>query len=140
MNERETSQRQTIRETTGDADATQSTEVREQRAPSPDAVQKTVQDTGRDTTTESGFLPDDRMDSMRERWDDVQNGFVDDPRNAVQNAHQLVTELVNELTETFTRERGTLESQWSGGGQADTETLRVALQRYRIFFNRLLGT
>lgn len=89
---------------------------------------------------DTGFLPDERMTSLRQRWDDVQAGFVDDPQNAVQQAHGLVTELVDELVRTFSQERTTLEGQWKGGGSADTETLRVALQRYRSFFNRLLGT
>jgi hypothetical protein len=96
--------------------------------------------TGEIDRAESGFLPDDRMGSLRERWNDVQAGFVDDPRNAVQQAHGLVTELVDDLVQTFTRERTALEQQWSAGGDADTEQLRVALQRYRSFFNRLLGT
>lgn len=96
-----------------------------------------MRDTGDDDTA---FLPQDRMNDLRERWNDVQAAFVDDPRSAVQQAQQLVGELVNELTETFSRERGTLEGQWSQGGQADTEALRVALQRYRSFFNRLLRT
>ncbi len=93
-----------------------------------------------DRRTEAGFLPDDRMDSLRERWSEVQAGFVDDPQTAVQQAHQLVADLVNELTQTFTRERTDLENQWKSGGTADTEALRVALQRYRSFFNRLLAT
>jgi hypothetical protein len=95
--------------------------------------------TGEIDQAESGFLPDDRMGSLRERWSDVQAGFVDDPRNAVQQAHGLVTELVDDLVQTFTRERTTLEQQWSAGGDADTEQLRIALQRYRSFFNRLLS-
>lgn len=103
--------------------------------------QGTIADeTTRTDRTETGFLPDDRMSSLRDRWNDVQAGFVDDPRNAVQQAHGLVTELVDELVQTFTRERTSLEQQWSAGGNADTEQLRVALQRYRSFFNRLLGT
>lgn len=89
---------------------------------------------------DAGFLPAERMSALRERWNDVQAGFVDDPRSAVQNAQQLVGEIVSELTEMFTRERSTLEGQWSSGGQADTEALRIALQRYRSFFNRLLAT
>lgn len=86
----------------------------------------------------AAFLPDDRMSSLRQRWNDVQAGFVDDPQNAVQQAHGLVTQLVDELVQTFTQERTALENQWKGGGSADTEQLRVALQRYRTFFNRLL--
>lgn len=92
------------------------------------------------TIGEPGFLPDDRMNSLREQWNDVQAAFVDDPQNAVQRAHALVTELVDDLVRTFSEERTTLEGQWKGGGTADTEALRVALQRYRAFFNRLLST
>lgn len=98
---------------------------------------------GNETRTDSedtGFLPADRMSSLRDRWSDVQAGFVDDPQSAVQQAHALVTELVDDLVQTFSRERTSLEQQWSGGGNADTEDLRLALQRYRSFFNRLLGT
>ena len=92
----------------------------------------------RDTVESDSFLPTDRMEDLRERWDDVQAEFVDDPRDSVQKAHGLVSSLVNELNEVFTRERSGLESQWNRGEEADTEDLRVALQRYRAFFNRLL--
>ena len=87
-----------------------------------------------------GFLPEDRMTDLRSRWDDVQAGFVDDPRAAVQQAQALVKSLVDELVNTFSRERDNLEGQWNSGGNVDTEALRVALQRYRSFFNRLLST
>lgn len=92
------------------------------------------------TIGEEGFLPEDRMNSLRAQWNDVQAAFVDDPQNAVQRAHALVTQLVDDLVQTFSQERTTLEGQWKGGGDADTEALRVALQRYRSFFNRLLAT
>lgn len=88
---------------------------------------------------DAGFLPDDRMSDLRDRWDDVQAEFVDDPRRAVQDAQALVRTLVDELTDTFRREREGLESQWNNGGTADTEALRMTLQRYRGFFNRLLA-
>jgi hypothetical protein len=88
---------------------------------------------------ENGFLPDDQMETLRTRWDDIQAGFVDDPRAAVRDAHAMVDELIDKLTETFTRERGLLERQWGENREPDTETLRVALQRYRSFFNRLLA-
>ncbi len=88
---------------------------------------------------DTSFLPDDRMSDLRSRWNDVQAEFVDDPRRAVQDAQSLVRDLVDELTETFRREREGLEGQWNNGGTADTEALRVTLQRYRSFFNRLLS-
>lgn len=76
----------------------------------------------------------------RQRWDSIQTGFVDEPRAAVAEADTLVAEVMQQLAETFSRERGSLESQWDRGGEVSTEDLRVALQRYRSFFNRLLGT
>jgi hypothetical protein len=88
---------------------------------------------------DTGFLPDDRLTDLRGRWNDVQAEFVDDPRRAVQDAQALVRDLVDELIETFRGERENLEGQWNNGGTANTEALRVTLQRYRSFFNRLLS-
>ena len=89
---------------------------------------------------DSNFLPDECLTELRDQWTEIQAAFVDDPRRAVKRAHGMVAEIVNELTETFTRERSSLESQWNRQEQPDTESLRVALQRYRSFFNRLLGS
>jgi hypothetical protein len=79
-------------------------------------------------------------DGFRERWHELQTAFVDDPRDAVQGAHRLVGELMQGLAQTFAREREALEERWSSGGEPSTEDLRVALQRYRTFFERLLET
>lgn len=88
---------------------------------------------------ETPFLPDDRMNSLRTRWEAIQTEFVDDPRGSVSEAHAMVGQLVDELTQTFSRERTMLEDQWNKDREPDTESLRIALQRYRSFFNRLLG-
>jgi hypothetical protein len=77
-------------------------------------------------------------DDLGERWTRIQGKFVDDPRNAVGEAHELVGELVQRITDGFAEERGRLESQWSKGDNVSTEDLRVCLQRYREFFSRLL--
>ena len=77
--------------------------------------------------------------NYRALWDAIQKRFVDEPRGAVEQADALVTEVVHELAETFTAERAALERQWSQGDQTSTERLRLALQRYRSFFNRLLS-
>jgi hypothetical protein len=92
----------------------------------------------KEQTETQSFLPEERMSILRKEWEDVQASFVDDPRSAVNKANHLVDQLVDELTTTFTNERTSLEGQWSGGN-VDTEALRVALQRYREFFNRLLA-
>jgi hypothetical protein len=75
---------------------------------------------------------------FREQWDATQIGFVDNPRQAVQRADELVTEVMKSLAQSFSDERARLEAQFSGE-QASTEHLRVALQRYRSFFQRLLS-
>jgi hypothetical protein len=74
------------------------------------------------------------------RWHQVQVAFVDEPRSAVEQADNLVAELMRQLAETFADERGRLEEAWSAGEDVDTEQLRVALTRYRSFFHRLLAT
>jgi hypothetical protein len=43
------------------------------------------------------------------------------------------------LAEVFADERGKLEGQWSRGDDVSTEDLRIALRRYRSFFDRLLS-
>lgn len=64
---------------------------------------------------------------------------MDDPRNAVQDADRLVTDLMRRLSERFAIERDKLEAQWAGGDDVSTEDLRQNLQRYRSFFDRLLA-
>jgi hypothetical protein len=75
---------------------------------------------------------------LRGEWESVQAAFVDDPRAAVQRANALVSEVVQNLTESFTTAQSRLEQQWSQGEDVSTEDLRQALHRYRSFFERLL--
>jgi hypothetical protein len=97
---------------------------------------------GTDTQSETGreplFEAADR-DSFGERWTSVQAAFVDDPRDAVKEADTLVAELMKRLAKTFSEERSRLESQWDNDEDVSTEDLRIALQRYRSFFDRLLS-
>ncbi len=86
------------------------------------------------------LLPDADASDFERRWADVQVGFVDEPQRCVQEADGLVAEVMQRLADSFARERQDLEAQWASGGEASTEDLRVALQRYRSFFNRLLRT
>ena len=84
------------------------------------------------------FLPDVAKD-FRSRWDAVQISFVDDPRQAVRQADELVAQVMKRLAETFSNERAKLEAQVDQTDKASTENLRVALRRYRSFFERLLS-
>ncbi|MDF2825347.1 MAG: hypothetical protein K0R68_2755 [Mycobacterium sp.] len=79
------------------------------------------------------------LSELRARWNDVQAAFVDDPRACVQQADGLVSTAVEQLTANFSHTRSRLEEQWSRGEEASTEDLRVALKRYRDFFDRLLA-
>ncbi len=78
-------------------------------------------------------------EAMRARWEAIQAGFVDEPRRAVEDADALVAQVIRQLAESFATERARLEAQWSRGDQVSTEDLRVALQRYRSFFQDLLS-
>jgi hypothetical protein len=73
------------------------------------------------------------------RWDAVQAAFVDEPRQAVEQADSLVAGAMKRLAEGFAEERARLESQWDRGDSVSTEDLRLALRRYRSFFGRLLS-
>jgi len=78
-------------------------------------------------------------EAFRARWTEIQGGFVDDPRSSVERADGLVAEVIKNLADAFATERGGLEQRWQQGGDPSTEDLRVALRRYRTFFDRLLS-
>jgi hypothetical protein len=81
----------------------------------------------------------DELSGYRARWKAVQVRFVDDPRGTVKEADGLVSDLMAHLAQTFADERASLEAQWERGADVSTEDLRVAVQRYRSFFARLLA-
>jgi hypothetical protein len=85
------------------------------------------------------MFPAGEVDGFRTRWVEVQTGFVDEPRNAVEQADGLVAEMMKRLAQVFADERSKLEEQWSRGDDISTEDLRQALRRYRSFMDRLLS-
>ena len=85
------------------------------------------------------LFQDQEGHGFRSRWDAIQTGFVDEPRVAVEQADSLVAEVMKRLAEVFAEERARLEQQWGRGDNVSTEDLRVALKRYRSFFERLLS-
>ncbi|MFD4761209.1 hypothetical protein ACFWOJ_20720 [Streptomyces sp. NPDC058439] len=82
----------------------------------------------------------EEQEEFRARWQKIQGEFVDDPKNAVNAADQLVAETMQALATTFSEHKRGLEGQWHRGEEVATEDLRLALQQYRSFFNRLLST
>jgi hypothetical protein len=92
-----------------------------------------------DEESPAQLLESGDINTMMQRWQQVQVGFVHEPRQALEDADALVTDLVQRLARMFATEREKLESQWSRGDEVSTEDLRVGLQRYRSFFQRLLS-
>jgi hypothetical protein len=102
-----------------------------------------LSETRDDQTAERDDAPQlferDESSGYQGRWETIQTNFVDDPRRTVEEADELVAEVMRRLAESFAAERERLEGQWGRGEDVSTEDLRVALQRYRSFFQRLLA-
>lgn len=99
----------------------------------------TAEGVAQSQTHAAPLFPESELQELRRNWDRIQTTFVDEPRSAVEQADTLVASTMKRLAEVFAQERSNLETQWSRGDNASTEDLRVALQRYRSFFHRLLA-
>jgi len=86
------------------------------------------------------LLEPKQAEDLRFQWKEIQQGFVDDPQKSVRAADGLVAEVMQLLATTFAGHKDGLEGQWHRGEAVATEDLRVALQQYRSFFDRLLST
>jgi hypothetical protein len=85
------------------------------------------------------LFSESEIGGFRSQWSKVQTGFVDEPRRTVEDADKLVAAVMERLAEGFAKERSALEKRWDSGDNMSTENLRLALQRYRSFFDRLLN-
>jgi len=125
--------------------------VSETRGPQTGTTERTLEQASRpDTATtfagkedrtdaRTNLFPSAELEGLRTRWKEIQTAFVDEPRKAVEQADGLVASAMKRLAEVFAQERSGLEQQWDRGDNVSTEDLRVALQRYRTFFDRLLS-
>jgi hypothetical protein len=86
------------------------------------------------------LFPTEDAQKFQQQWDAIQVSFVDEPRHAVEQADTLVAEALKRQAEIFAGARAELEHQWDSGEDVSTEDLRLALQRYRAFFGRVLKT
>jgi hypothetical protein len=91
-----------------------------------------------DEELKSLFTTDEEQ-NFRSRWQNIQTGFVDEPRRAVEQADELVAEIMQQLAQSFSDQRNHLESEWEHSDKISTEELRLALRSYRSFFDRLLS-
>ncbi len=108
-------------------------------APEPTRTTTTTPSIAPTTARPTPLLKQEEIQAMRNRWINVQSVFVDEPRHSVEQADTLVAELMQQLAQTFAAEKNKLEGQWERGQQVSTEDLRLALQHYRSFFDRLLS-
>lgn len=92
-----------------------------------------------DTPRHAALFHDEEARGFRSRWDGIQTGFVDEPRAAVEQADALVAQVVSRVVQVFGEQRTALERQWDRDRDISTEDLRLALTRYRAFFDRLLS-
>jgi len=133
-----------LRETLTTADLAQPkrpASAMEELAPKPVRSERveTPASTPTESTENASLFSAHELDDLRNRWNTVQTGFVDQPRRAVEQADELVASAMQRLAEVFAEERSKLEKQWDRGDNVSTEDLRVALQHYRSFFQRLLS-
>ena len=124
-------------ETLTTADLADRKEEEEELNAQPQAEEERAEQGGEDTL--EPLLPAEGSERYQQRWNELQSSFVDEPRGTVEEADGLVAELMQELATSFSDTRSSLEDQWTRGDDVSTEDLRVALQRYRSFFERLLS-
>ncbi|NNN36989.1 hypothetical protein HLK59_42920 [Streptomyces sp. S3(2020)] len=89
------------------------------------------------------LIPHDESDKLSLRLQHAVAGFVDEPRNAVEEADHVMEEVASRVTDALTRRRRTLRTSWQDGADkhgnaGDTEQLRLALRDYRELTDRLL--
>lgn len=98
-----------------------------------------VQQSGQQVEPLAALFAPEVAGDFQSRWDAVQIGFVDDPGEAVRRADELVAQVMKSLAESFASERERIESQLGQTDSESTENMRLALRRYRSFFQRLLA-
>jgi hypothetical protein len=129
---------ETEREELTTADIAGSRTVMDNPGPKPVAAERGF-DQGNRARETAPLFPGNELETLRTRWKEVQTAFVDEPRRAVEQADGLVASAMKRLAEVFAEERSGLEQQWDRGDNVSTEDLRLALQKYRTFFERLLS-
>jgi hypothetical protein len=86
------------------------------------------------------LLETDEIEDFKRRWPEIKATFVDDPRDSVQLADQMLIQVTELIARRVGEERARLESEWNGRNDVTTEDLRQSLHRYQVFFDRLTNT
>ena len=112
-------------------------EAQQQESIEPD--RENAQELQDPNTDRTAMFEVNETNEFRSRWKSIQTDFIDDPRRCVKRADELVAETMKRLGQIFSDERTRLEQSWDQGDNVSTEDLRLAFQRYRSFFDRLLS-
>lgn len=88
---------------------------------------------------DGGLLDSSDRNNYQRRWDDIQVRFIDEPRQSVREADDLVSDVTGQIATRFSNARKDMEQRWEDGNDPTTEELRRAVQRYRDFFQRLVA-
>src|SRR5438874_10682599 len=67
------------------------------------------------------LLSRDDSGEFRTRWEQIQVGFVDDPRRSTEEADALVADVMQRLSQIFDEKRSDLEAHWEQGSEVSTE-------------------
>ncbi|MER6828953.1 hypothetical protein ABT352_23430 [Streptosporangium sp. NPDC000563] len=102
-------------------------------------AERTGQTPATTAPTTAGALFDQDADDVRRRWQEVQAGFVDDPRDAVERADSLLDEVTGSLRNALETRATELQGRWKNTEKNDTEDLRTALRDYRATLEQLLN-
>ncbi|MFC9124581.1 hypothetical protein ACFTXO_32970 [Streptomyces sp. NPDC057067] len=85
------------------------------------------------------LVPRGAQDALSLRMQQAVTDFVESPRRAVEEADSTFDEIVSGLTEALAERRRVLRASWQEQDtEAQTEELRIALQRYRDLSEQLL--
>jgi hypothetical protein len=124
---------------------------------SPDDVGDDVRDDGEDPGDRAELSPEGRgvasgggdepgdgpllgaAAELRQRWEAVQVGFVDDPRRAVEAAAGMVSEAAAALQAEIERRRGDLVGSRDAEAEHSTDALLAAFHDYRALFDRVVS-
>jgi hypothetical protein len=122
------------------ADTTEATATSEEQMRNEQIAEEQSDQNKNSMRDDENFAPlfeNNEAEQFRSQWLEIQSRFVDDPSVSVKDADELVANVIKNITRTFADKRTSMETQWKSG-DVSTEDLRVALKRYRSFFDRLL--
>src|SRR5689334_21608740 len=114
-------------------------EAQEQGFSEPERERENTQELRDPNENRTAMFEENETNDFRSRWQSIQTDFIDDSRRCVERADELVDETMKRLAQIFSDEISRLEQSWDQGDNVSTEDLRLAFQRYRSFFDRLLS-